>query len=262
MVKPRVLILRTAGTNCDVETQFAFTLAGAAADLVHINRLAAEPALFKLYQIFVLPGGFTYGDYVAAGRVMAVEIERLLGEHLLEFVRCGGLVLGICNGFQILLRSGLVPCGKFMRPGERNITLTANVSQKFEARWVRLQAPGHTICAFVEPGECLELPVAHGEGRILARHAQVLAEMAAKGQIAYRYAAPDGGEPVYPQNPNGSAEHIAGMCDATGRIFGLMPHPERHIFPWQHPRWTREKRPAEGDGLRIFRRAVERARAS
>jgi phosphoribosylformylglycinamidine synthase len=251
------MILRTAGTNCDVETKFAFELAGGAAELVHINHLVADRDPFAEYQILALPGGFTYGDDVAAGKVMAVELTHVLGEKLTAFVERGGLIIGICNGFQTLIKTGLLPEAKFARPGTRQATLVHNDSHKFEARWVKMKAAENTVCVFVEPGSEIEMPAAHGEGKLICRSEEVLQNLIARGQVVYRYVSRGGGEPSYPEDPNGSIDHVAGICDESGRIFGLMPHPERHLFAYHHPRWTREKRTGEGEGLRIFRKAVE-----
>ncbi len=260
MTTPRALVLRTAGTNCDEETKFALELAGAAVDLVHINRLAGAQDPFGAYQLLALPGGFTYGDDVAAGKVLAVELAHVLGEKLAAFVARGGLIIGICNGFQVLIQTGLLPDARFRSAGERRLTLTANDSHKFEARWVRLQAAANTVCVFAEKNERLELPVAHGEGKLVARAPEVLPALVDGGQVVYRYAAANGGEPAYPANPNGSVDHIAGICDPSGRVFGLMPHPERHLFGYHHPRWTREGLRGEGAGLRLFQRAIQYCR--
>lgn len=256
MAKPRAVVLRTAGTNCDEETKYAFELAGAQVDLIHINRFAAANKPFADYQILALPGGFTYGDDVAAGKVLAVELTHLIGDHLQEFVSKGGLVIGICNGFQVLVKTGLLPDAKLLRAGERKLTLTDNDSRRFEARWVYLHAPENTVCVWADSGETMELPVAHGEGKLICRSSPLLEKLKANGQVVYQYVAPNGSTPVYPQDPNGSVDHIAGICDPTGRVFGLMPHPERHLFGYHHPRWTRENREGEGEGLKIFKRAV------
>ncbi len=258
MAKPRALVLRTAGTNCDQETKYAFELAGAAAQLAHINWLSAADAPLANCQILALPGGFTYGDDVAAGKVLAVELMHSMREHLENFILGGGLVIGICNGFQVLIKTGLLPDARALSAAERNLTLTHNDSGKFEARWVRLRAPHHTNCVFVEPDEEIELPVAHGEGRLAARSAAAVRELIDDGLVAYRYAGQRGSAPVYPDDPNGSADNIAAICDKSGRVFGLMPHPERYVSFFQRPRWTRSPvREGEGEGLRIFRRAVE-----
>ena len=250
-------MLRTAGTNCDRETQHAFELAGAETELAHVNWLSSSAAPFANRQILALPGGFTYGDDIAAGKVLAVELMHTLREHIQNFIHAGGLVMGICNGFQVLVKTGLLPEARALEPAERNLTLAYNASGKFEARWVRLKAPPDTICVFARPDEELEMPVAHGEGRLVVRGPETLRELAANGQIAYRYASARGDAPVYPENPNGSADNIAAISDRSGRVLGIMPHPERHVSFFQHPRWTRGRRREEGDGLRLFRRAVE-----
>lgn len=260
MPTPRALVIRTAGTNCDVETQYAFTAAGAEADLVHVNHLAAESAPFDGYQVMAIPGGFTYGDDVAAGKVLAVELVHVLGEKLQAFVDRGGLVIGICNGFQVLVKTGLLPDARLSGAEVRSVTLTNNDSHKFEARWVNLRAADNTVCIFAQQDETLELPVAHGEGKFVVKTPEVIDDLSAKGQIVYRYISRSGGVPAYPEDPNGSVDHIAGICDPSGRVFGLMPHPERHVFAYQHPRWTREKRTGEGEGLRLFKRAVDYCR--
>jgi len=257
MAKPRALVLRTAGTNCDMETKHAFELAGAVTELAHINWLTASDSPLANVQILALPGGFTYGDDIAAGKVLAVELMHSLRRHLQDFIFGGGVIIGICNGFQVLVKTGLLPDARFLPAADRSLTLTFNDSGKFEARWVRLRSPHNTVCIFAEGDEALEMPVAHGEGKLVARDPQVIKELIENGQVVYRYASPSGGVPVYPDDPNGSVDNIAGICDKTGRVLGIMPHPERHVRGVQHPRWTREHRgEQEGDGLRLFRRAV------
>lgn len=268
MARPRALVLRTAGINCDLETEYALQQAGADAERVHLNALARHKAPFDPYGIVVFPGGFSYGDDVASGKVLAVEAAALFGEALTRFVADGGLVLGICNGFQVMVKMGLLTdtapgaTGTADATDLRTLTLTHNDSHRFEARWVRLRAPDNARSVFVEPGETLELPVAHGEGKLVAASPDAARRLEAEGRIGYRYVADDGeGAPAYPADPNGSLDHIAGLSDATGRVFGLMPHPERFMFGWHHPRWTREgTADREGLGMRIFRRAVKAAR--
>ncbi|MDR1535582.1 MAG: phosphoribosylformylglycinamidine synthase I [Planctomycetota bacterium] len=258
MSKPPALILRTAGTNCDEETRHALELAGAEVKLIHINLLTESPRPLGDSRLLVLPGGFTYGDDVAAGKILALELMHTLRPVLEDFIFGGGAILGICNGFQTLVKTGLLPDAKFKTAAERILTLTHNVSGRFESRWVRLQSPDNVKCIFAEPGEELELPVAHAEGRLAARDPKALKELAGNGQVVYRYVGREGKTPAYPDDPNGSADCIAGICDRSGRIFGFMPHPERHIYGYQHPRWNREGRGnREGDGLRLFRRAVD-----
>jgi phosphoribosylformylglycinamidine synthase len=258
MATPRALVLRTAGTNCDQETKHAFELAGAVTELAHINWLSASETPLSNVQILALPGGFTYGDDIAAGKILAVELMHSMRKHLQDFIYGGGVIIGICNGFQVLVKTGLLPDARILSAADRPVTLTNNDSGKFEARWVRLQTAHNTVCIFAQPDEPLEMPVAHGEGKLVARDAGVVKDLIDAGQVVYRYASASGGVPVYPDDPNGSVDSIAGICDKSGRVLGLMPHPERYVSGHQHPRWTREgKANAEGDGLRLFRRAVD-----
>ncbi|HUY92109.1 MAG TPA: phosphoribosylformylglycinamidine synthase subunit PurQ [Pirellulales bacterium] len=264
---PRALILRAPGTNCDVESAFAFQCAGALAERLHINRLLENSGLLREFQILCLPGGFSYGDDLGAGRILGNQIRHHLFDWLHEFKAAGKLVLGICNGFQILTKSGILletaaDLGRPSTPPQDlspPATLTGNASGKFEDRWVRLRVSSDK-CVFFAGIESMYLPVAHAEGRFVARDQRVLAELEAAGQLALKYAPLDGGHSQggvpYPDNPNGAMADVAGVCDATGRVCGLMPHPERHIDPTQHPRWTRGPLAEEGDGLRVFRNAV------
>jgi phosphoribosylformylglycinamidine synthase len=260
----RALVLRTAGTNCDQETLLALSLAGAAPSLLHLNALAREPQRLDEVELLVFPGGFSYGDYVAAGRLYAYELRARLAPALGAYVARGGLALGICNGFQILVETGLFEQGIAAPRAARRIALDANASGRFECRWVELQSQ-RSACAWLEPGERWPAPVAHAEGRFSVRDAQTLAELRARGQIALTYAASEPGRaPDYPANPNGSVEAIAGICDPTGRVLGLMPHPERNLHVHNHPRWTRAEQRAgrhEGEGLTFFRRLVQCAAA-
>ncbi len=254
MARPRAIVLRAPGTNCDEETADAWQRAGALASTWHINRLIESQADLDHFQILTIPGGFSYGDDLGAGRILAARIASVLGEGLRRFHDRGGLVMGICNGFQVLVRAGLLPGGPFHCP----TTLAPNDSGRFEDRWVRL-LPRPGLSPFVNFSGPIELPVAHGEGRYVTSDPASLKLLAGTGQVVLQYADP-GGRPTqdYPANPNGSAHAIAGVCDPTGRIFGLMPHPERHVDPWHHPHWTRQggTLPVEGDGLRIFSSAV------
>jgi phosphoribosylformylglycinamidine synthase len=253
MATPRALILRAPGANCDLETQFAFEQAGAVAERVHVNRLREEPALLQRYQIFVVPGGFTYGDDVAAGKILANQLRHFLADPIRRFRDADKLILGICNGFQALLKAGLI-----LPPDETGplATLTGNTSGRFEDRWIHLQA-NPSRCPFLKDYDRLHLPVAHGEGNFVCRAPWILKGLEQTGQVVLRYVDAEGRPGSYPVNPNGSQGEVAGLCDATGRVLGLMPHPERHVLPTQHPRWTREGLAAEGDGLRVFRNAVQ-----
>ncbi len=258
MKEVRALILRTAGTNCDLETEYAFVRAGAAAKRVHVEELMEGSEQLADHHIFVIPGGFSYGDDIAAGRVLANELRARLGDQIEAFLESGGLALGICNGFQALVKMGWLP-RRVPSPAEQSFSLVDNDSGRFEDRWVRLKVrPGR--CVFVKEEETIELPVAHGEGKFVARENALIDELFEAGQVVFSYVGPDGGEAGYPANPNGSYRGVAGVCDETGRILGMMPHPERFVSPWSHPRHTREGLKPEGDGLRIFRNAVEHVR--
>lgn len=256
MPQPRVLILRAPGTNCDQETAFAFETAGAKAERLHVNRLLDDPSLISQFQIACIPGGFSYGDDVAAGRILANQIQHHLAEQLTRFKEEGKLILGICNGFQVLIKSGLLLESDGDGP---QATLTWNDSGKYEDRWVRLGVRGEKS-VFLRGIEEVYLPVAHAEGKFVARDAATLKQLCDGGQLALCYRRLDGtgGSPVpYPENPNGSTLDTAGVCDTTGRVLGLMPHPERYIDRTQHPRWTRGEGHQPGDGLAIFVNAVE-----
>ncbi len=249
-----VLMLRAPGTNCDVETMFAFQQAGAEVALVHINELIRGEKRLSDHQILVIPGGFTYGDDIAAGKVLANELRLKLNEDMPVFVKNGGLILGICNGFQVLVRAGILPepSSHFLQL----LTFTTNDSGKFECRWVHLRTNKECPCVFTEGIERMYLPVAHGEGKVVA-----LSEALPDLNIVLRYTDEQGNCPAgYPHNPNGSVDDIAGICDSSGRIFALMPHPERHVRGTQHPQWTRLGAREYGDGFLIFRNAVEWAK--
>ncbi len=256
---PRVLILRAPGTNCDQETAFAFQTAGGRPTVVHLNRLLENPQLAADYQILAIPGGFSYGDDISAGRIFGNQIRHHLRESLEQFKAAGKLIIGICNGLQILVKSGvLLPD----RADEPIATLTLNESGKFEDRWVNLRVASEK-CVFLRGIDRLYLPVAHAEGKFVARDTETLNRLDTSGQLVLRYTlspdscslTPDSSACSYPANPNGAELNVAGLCDETGRVFGLMPHPERHIDPTQHPRWTREPQ-ERGDGLAIFENAV------
>jgi phosphoribosylformylglycinamidine synthase len=254
----RVLVLHANGTNRDHDAALACELAGAEAEIVHVNQLLAGERRLADYHMLVVPGGFSYGDDLGAGRLWALELQHHLNDQIAAFVADGRPVLGICNGFQTLVKAGLLPGADWLQADERVVTLTYNESAHFECRWVLLEPNPNSPCLFThgltEPILC---PVAHGEGRLLARDAQTLAALQAQGLAALTYAAEDGGSVAYPRNPNGSALDIAGLCNADGNVFGLMPHPENHVFPWQHPRWHRGERGR--DGLRLFENGLRHA---
>ncbi|GJQ59204.1 MAG: phosphoribosylformylglycinamidine synthase [Candidatus Scalindua sp.] len=259
-LRPKVVIIRTAGTNCDYETRYALEKVGATVDLVHINQLVKEKDLLDLYQMVVLPGGFTYGDDVAAGKVLANQLRYHLLNDLLRFVDEGKLIMGICNGFQVLVKMGLLPRVNGFADSEgiggQAFTLTYNDSNKFEDRWVYVKAFSNKS-VFIEKDTILYIPVAHAEGKFIGKSEEEFELLSQSGQIVFTYVDKEGNESGYPWNPNGSIGNVAGVCDPTGRILGIMPHPERYIEPTQHPRWTREGLKGEGDGIVIFRNAVD-----
>ena len=269
MSTPRALVLRAPGINCDRETARACRLVGFATDLLHINHLLQDPALLLDYDFLVIPGGFSYGDDLGAGTLLAKNLTIHLGPQLHRFIDTGRPVLGICNGFQVLVRAGLLPghCSNTTQylPGA---SLTDNASAQFECRWVTLS---------VQPGPCLftkgiehaiELPVAHGEGQFVLADNKELTRLHMNGQVPLLYARRHGEAPganlpsieevPYPDNPNGSAGNIAGVCSAQGNVFGLMPHPERYVHALQHP-LRRGRQDGQGDGLIIFKNALHHA---
>ncbi len=263
--RPLALVLRAAGTNCDSEAVEALERAGARAERVHIAELARKPAQIDGASIVLIPGGFSYGDYVAAGRLFGRELRQRLGDALERHVERGGFVLGICNGFQVLVELGLLegPDAEGNRRGDdaRTLALVDNSSGRFECRWIHLRSEP-SVCPLLVPGEIWPVPVAHGEGRLVVASTERLEELRARGQIALRYVRADGSPAEYPEQPNGSLEAIAGLCDPTGRVLGLMPHPERNQRPWSHPRWTRLGPREEGEGLALFHRLVSAATAA
>lgn len=257
MIQPRVLVLRSPGANCDHETEFAFEQAGAQADRVHINRLLESPAKMHDYQILCIPGGFSYGDDIAAGRILGLRINRQLADDLRKFRDGEKLVLGICNGFQVLLNTDLLQARHDNE--ERIATLAWNDSRHYEDRWVHTLVQGNKS-VFLRDVTGMYLPVAHAEGKFMVRDNESLTQLESDGRLVLRYGSADDehdGQLPYPHNPNGSQGNVAGLSDASGRVLGLMPHPERHIDSLQHPYWTRfAQLPERGDGFAIFRNAV------
>ncbi len=250
--KVKVLILRAPGTNCDGETIFAFEEAGGACELVGIGELTRREKRLGDYRIMVIPGGFSYGDDISAGKVLANELKMKLREEVPEFIRQGGLILGPCNGFQVLVKTGILP--GFEVNGLQPLTLTNNERGRFECRWIHLTVDKASPCVFTKGIERLDLPVAHGEGKLVA-----LPGARERIHPVCYYADASGNKTMeYPDNPNGSPDAVAGICDDTGQIFALMPHPERHIRATQHPQWTRRGNgEGRGDGFKVFRNAVE-----
>lgn len=255
-MKVRTIVIRTAGSNCDYETVHAFKSVGSEVDLIHINKIVSGEVKLRNYQILAIPGGFTYGDDISAGKILANEFKYKINDQVDEFVQAGKLIIGICNGFQVLVKAGLLPEVN-LQSDRQQVTLTHNDSGKFEDRWVYLQ-PASQKCVFTKNmNQPVYFPIAHGEGKFVPADDQMLEKLKTNDQIVFRYVNPSGGKATYPWNPNGSIDDIAGICDTTGRIFGLMPHPERHFHPTQHPRWTREGLKQKGDGELIFLNAVD-----
>jgi phosphoribosylformylglycinamidine synthase subunit PurQ / glutaminase len=264
-MKIKALVPTGHGINCENETRRALELGGFdTVDLVHLNLLAQGEVDPAAYQIIVFPGGFLDGDDLGAAQACANRIRnsRVNGERLVDrlirFVGAGGLVLGICNGFQLLTKLGMLPAvnGDYTR---RDLSLTGNDQGRFEDRWVHLMVDQDSPCVFTRGIQRLYLPVRHGEGKIVGRLPELSIALLEAHQAPVRYALEDGNEPTmtYPFNPNGSEQAIAGLCDPTGRVFGLMPHPECFLHRTNHPRWTREELPDEGEGLAIFKNAAE-----
>jgi phosphoribosylformylglycinamidine synthase len=262
MPHPHVLILRAPGTNCDQDSAFAFETAGATTETLHVNRVLESPAVLNRFQILCIPGGFCFGDDVAAGQILAVQMRHHLAGRLAEFKAAGKLILGICNGFQVIIKSGVLLDDE--PPHGPPATLTYNDSGKYEDRWVRLGVSGDK-CVFLRGIDRMYLPVAHGEGKFIARDLEALKKLDVAGQLPLRYVplstthSPLSTNHLplpFPDNPNGSMADVAGVCDTTGRVLGLMPHPERHLDPTHHPRWTRGEAGPVGDGLQVFVNAV------
>lgn len=255
MDKPRVLILHATGTNRDRETAWAVERAGGEPTILHVNALRECPARLHDFQMLILPGGFSYGDALGAGRLWSADLRWLFQEELAHFVDIGKPVLGICNGFQALVKSGWLP-----GPPEAGIqaTLTRNASNRFECRWVRLTPNPASPCIFTSHlAERIYCPVAHGEGRFVPRDEATLARLQAENLIALTYTGRNDGPAEYPDNPNGSIADIAGICNAQGNILGLMPHPEDHVVAEQHPRYSRGE---SGElGLALFIQGVRYA---
>lgn len=265
MTSPKFCILRAPGTNCDVETARAFELAGGQADRVHLFRLLENPKLLQDYQGLCIPGGFSYGDDIGSGVIFSRQLQFRLSDALAEFLQSDKLALGICNGFQVLLKSGLLPNGTDNFPpaenGEPEATLTWNINGQYTALWVNLKVRS-SKSVFLKGIDEIEMPIAHAEGRIVVRDESSIAAWRQHDQVAVTYhplnADGDVGDELLddPVNPNGSVANIAGLCDPTGRILGLMPHPERFLFATQHPQWTRKNLKGDGAGLKLFRNAV------
>jgi len=256
MKEIRTIVLRVEGTNCDEETVIAFKKAGSLVDLVHINELKKGKKSLEDYQIFCIPGGFTYGDDIAAGKIFSVLLKYVLSKDVKKFVEEGKLMLGLCNGFQVLVKDGLLP-GFDGVMKKQEATLASNDCGYFQDRWTYLKHENKGKCIFTRGiKDIIYVPVNHGEGKFVADR-DVIKRLEDNDQIVFKYVDADGNYAGFPWNPNGSMDNIAGICNPEGNVFGLMPHPEKFIHKYTHPYWTRLKLGEEGDGFKIFKNAVE-----
>ena len=248
----KALVLYGYGINCENESRLAIEKSGGKADILHLNKVLENPALLQDYNMLFIPGGFSFGDDLGSGRVFGNKMRFRLREPLAEFAAADKLILGICNGFQILVKMGLLPVPDFTQ----RVTIFANDSGHFEDRWVFLKANQSSPCVFTRGIDYTLAPVRHGEGKFIPRDAAVLGEMKKANQITLQYVDENGQLAGYPYNPNGSVENIAGICDKTGRIFGMMPHPEAFNIVQNCPYWVRGT-VKEAYGMRLFKNASE-----
>ncbi len=252
-MKPKALIIRAAGTNCDQETIHALEQAGAECQLAHINQLLTGQLRLHPFHMIVIPGGFSYGDDISAGKVLGNEMRIRLKEQLTRFVESKRPVIGVCNGFQILVKSGLLP-GFDAFEEKQLVTLSLNDSARFQCHWTKLKTDKSAAKWLDDMPAAFELPIAHGEGKFLTLSPKIMAALKKNKQIVFRYA---------PNNPNGSQAAIAGICNKLGNVVGLMPHPERFVSRYQHPNWTGRPAPNGsewGDGYWFWEKAVNYAK--
>ena len=259
-MKPRALVLLAYGTNRDRDVAEALTLAGADPEIVPLNALREGQKRWSDYQMLILPGGFSYADSLGAGKLLAIDMQAYFADEIGKFVETGKPVIGICNGFQSLVKAGILPGNESAGVEiERSTTLTFNASGHFECRWVTLR-PVSQKCIWTKGlSDLIECPVAHGEGNFQVVDQSQLSDLQSLDQVALTYVHSDGSPASgsYPANPNGSVLDIAGLTNSRGNVLGLMPHPENHIHPWQHPQWTRGVE--RGSGLALFRNGVKYA---
>ncbi|RLA90385.1 MAG: phosphoribosylformylglycinamidine synthase subunit PurQ [Deltaproteobacteria bacterium] len=265
--KVKSIIISGNGTNCEMEMAHALRLAGSdVVDIVHISKLLYGEVSLDDYHFLNLAGGFLDGDDLGAAKAGANRIKyakvkntgERLQDQILRFIKQGKLIIGVCNGFQLMVKLGILPGldGDYLN---QKVTLTFNDSAKFEDRWVTLKINEHSPCIFLNGLNKLELPVRHGEGKFITKDEKTMERIKRKNLIAVQYIDIESGKPTqsYPYNPNGSIEAVAGICDETGHLFGLMPHPEAYLHYTNHPLWTRKKLPKEGEGIKIFRNGIK-----
>jgi phosphoribosylformylglycinamidine synthase I len=261
-----VLIITGFGLNCEVESKYAWDLAGARAVMVHYNDILQAPARLHDYAALMFVGGFSYGDHMTSGHVFAMRARHRLMRDLERFIGEGKLILGVCNGFQIMIKLGLLP-GLDGDYSTQKLSLTQNDCGRFQNFWVHLRFDPGSPCVFTRGLDRMPLPVRHGEGKIFTLSKELLKRLDREACVACRYVDPAGGDATmqFPHNPNGSLNAIAGLCDPTGRVFGLMPHPEAYLYPENHPHWDLQRLsgtlPERGQGLGVFKNAVEHLRA-
>lgn len=260
-----VLIITGYGLNCEDESRYAWQLAGARPSLVHFSDLLAQPQRLRDFAALMFIGGFAYGDHMTSGHVFALRAKHKLSGEMEEFIKQGKLIIGACNGFQIMVKLGLLP-GLNGAYFDQTLSIVQNDCGAFQDRWVRLRFESESPCVFTRGLNFMDLPVRHGEGKVFTLDKDLLQRLESSGCVPCRYVDPISGEPTqeFPYNPNGALNAIAGLCDPTGRIFGLMPHPEAYLYPENHPQWDMQKirgtLPEQGLGLLFFRNAVDHLR--
>lgn len=242
MATPSTLIITGYGLNCEAESRYAWEQAGARVELIHLNDLLEQPEKLNEFGALMFIGGFSYGDHMSSGHVMALRIKHRLSDSLRKFIADGRLIMGVCNGFQIMVKLGLLPGldGDYFT---QKVSLMQNDCGSFQNYWIHLRFEQESPCVFTRGLDVMPLPVRHGEGKIFTTDTELLARLELDKCIACRYVDPATHHPtqVYPHNPNGSLHAIAGLNDPTGRIFGLMPHPEAYLYPENHPQWDLQK---------------------
>jgi phosphoribosylformylglycinamidine synthase len=261
-LKPPILIITGYGVNCEAESAQAWKMAGAKPRMIHLHDLLERPALMNQFKALMFIGGFSFGDHMGSGQVLALRLRSRAKDEIMKFISRNSLIMGVCNGFQVMVKMGLLPGfdGNYLK---RQITLTHNDCGVFQNFWVRLGFEPECKCVFTRGLKEMPLPIRHGEGKIMALDKKILNRIEKDHCVVCRYLDAQTGKPArrFPDNPNGSMNSIAGLCDPTGRVFGLMPHPEAYLFPENHPQWQRQNLagtlPKYGLGLQIFKNAVE-----